>query len=68
MIENLYEFFEKCLDGVQTIPEDKIYGEYRRFASRNGNEAENLNRFMDQITDDRYLFDMYSIVTGLVNE
>lgn len=66
---SVLNFFESRVDQdrIVEIPEEKIYGEYRRFAKYEG-EPESLLNFMTIIQDDRYIFDMYCMVTGLMNE
>ena len=58
-------FLENIMDKEKRIilKEDKIYDAYKKFMVKKGNEPESLLGFMTCITDDRYLFDMYSIVT-----
>ena len=58
-------FLESIMDKENRIiiKEDRIYDAYKKFMVKNGNEPESLFNFMTIISDDRYLFDMYSIVT-----
>jgi hypothetical protein len=63
--ESVLNFLECIMeyDARVIIPEDEIYDSYKDFTERNGDKAESLLNFMTCISDDRYLFDMYSIVT-----
>jgi hypothetical protein len=56
-------------DKMIIIPEDKIYSAYKRYAVKNEKFViPTILQFMETVSDDRYLFDIYSIVTNILDE